>query len=265
MADPVLLQSTQPLAPLTWDTRHFGFPVAEIRQPALSDESLGQALDMARQQGVVLVYWSTAVERKLPPGLLQTYGGARADEKATFVAELSPTQGPAEVEAGPAKPRVTLYPRGEPTPRLLALGIAAGAHSRFARDGRVPRDRFEAMYRIWMERSVRRELADAVLLAILPGADREPAGLVTIRRTGQEASIGLLAVLESARGQGVGKCLMEGAHRWMAAHGVFRSRVVTQLTNEPACKLYRRSGYRRHEVKHVYHFWPRAGMVRHEQ
>ncbi len=265
MADQTLIQCAQPLVPLAWDTQHFGFPVAEIRQPAMSDESLNQTLDMARRQGVVLVYWSTETERKLPLGLLQAYGGTHADEKATFVAELSRDQSLAEVDVGGAGPRISLYPHAEPTPRLLALGIAAGAHSRFGRDDRVPRDRFEAMYRIWIERSVRGELADAVLVATLPGADREPAGLVTLRQYGQESHIGLVVVLDSARGQGLGSCLMKAAHRWMAARGVLRSHVVTQLTNEPACKLYRRSGYGLHEVKHVYHFWPRTGMVRHGQ
>jgi dTDP-4-amino-4,6-dideoxy-D-galactose acyltransferase len=258
-------QSAQPLTPLAWDTQHFGFPVAEICQPNLSDEGLRQALDLARRQGVVLVYWSTEAERKLPLGLLQAYNGTRVDEKATFVAELSRVRGQAEVEVGAARPCVTLYPRAEPTPRLLALGVAAGEHSRFARDSRVPRDRFEALYRIWLERSTRGELADAVLVATLSGADPEPAGLITFRQYGQEAHIGLLAVLAPARGQGLGGCLMKAAHHWMAARGVLRSRVVTQLANEPACRLYRRSGYCLHDVKHVYHFWPCTGMIQYGQ
>jgi dTDP-4-amino-4,6-dideoxy-D-galactose acyltransferase len=265
VADQALIQFAQPLVPLAWDTQHFGFPVAEIRQTTLSDEDLSQTLDLARRQGVVLAYWSTEAERKLPSGLLQAHGGKRADQKATFVAELSPDQVLAEAETGAARPRISFYPPAEPTPRLFALAIAAGEHSRFARDDLVPRDRFEAMYRIWLQRSIQGELADAVLVATLSGADREPAGLVTVCHHGQEAQIRLLAVLGSVRGLGLGSFLMKAAHRWMAGRGVLRSSVVTQLTNEPACKLYRRNGYHLHEVKNVYHFWPCAGKVRHGQ
>jgi len=139
------------------------------------------------------------------------------------------------------------------------LSLAAGVYSRFHCDPRFPRDKFEELYRIWIERSVRRELADVVLVA---RDATEPTsgllGMVTVSAAEAAGSIGLIAVAEMARGRGVGRRLIEAAHVWMRQCDAVEGRVVTQRANLPACRLYERAGYRLSTVEHYYHFWPQA-------
>jgi dTDP-4-amino-4,6-dideoxy-D-galactose acyltransferase len=247
---------SDPLTPLPWDSGHFGFPVARLTVPGGDAAAAAAALAEARRRGVVLVYWAVDPAHAVPGPLLTEFAGCLADRKATFTAEL------AAVDRGAAGESlgglgVRDYPRGPASEALTALAVAAGEFSRFRADPRVPRDRFVSLYGIWAERSARREMADAVLVA----AEAEgavPAGFVTASEAGGGASIGLIAVAAAARGRGVGGLLMRAVHRWMAGRGAARVTVVTQLDNVPACRLYERCGYHLAGVKHSYHFWPQA-------
>ncbi len=146
-----------------------------------------------------MVVWSTSPHTSVPRELLDEFHGTLADEKATFVASLA---GQPDAEAAAAMgeeyaggPRVCEYAEEEASQELIALSIAAGVQSRFCVDPRFPRDKFELLYRIWIERSVRRELADAVLVV---RESRAPSagllGMVTVSAAQSGGSIGLIAV-----------------------------------------------------------------------
>jgi dTDP-4-amino-4,6-dideoxy-D-galactose acyltransferase len=182
--------------------------------------------------------------------LLTEFRGQLVDRKVTYATSL---KAGATQTAATTSLHVGEHPRGPASRELLDLGLAAGWNSRYQVDPRIPRDRFIALYETWMDRSTRGELADAVLVA--QDASTQIAGVVTISLAQQTASIGLIAVHERCRGQGVGQQLMTEAHRWMREHGASEATVVTQLDNAGACKLYERSGYQIRDVKHVYHFW----------
>ncbi|MHB8876384.1 MAG: GNAT family protein [Myxococcaceae bacterium] len=82
---------------------------------------------------------------------------------------------------------------------LTRLALAAGEHSRFNRAPRFPKGGFEKLYRLWIERSITHEIADAVFVA------RRRAGLTGLVTVGEKqgrADIGLIAVDASARGFG---------------------------------------------------------------
>jgi dTDP-4-amino-4,6-dideoxy-D-galactose acyltransferase len=119
---------------------------------------------------------------------------------------------------------------------------------------------FVDMYRIWIKRSVRREIADVVLVARDDSLAGDLAGFVTIGREKSIGKIGLIAVADQARGRGVGRRLMAAAHSWMRSHGADQALVVTQLANEPACGLYRRCEYRLSALEHFYHLWPLSAV-----
>jgi GNAT superfamily N-acetyltransferase len=239
---------------LSWDSQHFGFPVAQIASPTLSDAELRDALRQARAYGTRLVYWATRPDRPVPDALLREYGGVLADRKLTFRAELSsPACFPTPPVAGI---QVQEYPPGPASDGLQGLALAAGHLSRFIVDPRMPRQQAENLYRTWMQRSARHELADAVFAAVESANPGDHVGMVTVSLKQAAGWIGLIAVAERLRGRGIGALLLREAHRWMVNQGATEAFVVTQETNVGACKLYESAGYRRHDLQHFYHFWP---------
>jgi GNAT superfamily N-acetyltransferase len=253
IAEPSALPGVEPLVRLPWDSAHFGFPVARLTVPARDTAAARRALDRARRGGVALVYWQTAPDQPVSPRLLDEFTGRLVDRRVTYLAELADT--PAETGEAAGGVTVREYPPGPAPATLKALGVSAGVHSRFGADPRIPAGRRIALYATWVERSTRRELADTVLVA--EGSPGGPAvGLVTAGVTGDLGTIGLIAVAAGLRGRGIGRALLATAHRWLRDRGAARVRVVTQLANVPACRLYEAAGYRRHDLRHTYHFWP---------
>jgi dTDP-4-amino-4,6-dideoxy-D-galactose acyltransferase len=251
---------------LDWDSVHFGFPVGRIAG-SVSDIELHAALNQARTRAFRLIYWATAPDREAPPQLLAEFGGRLVDRKVTFARAL----GPADRAAAPGGLTIIAFGQREVPDELTDLAIAAGEYSRFAVDPRIPRDRFEQMYRIWMAGSVCGEMAGTVLIARdeavhgaakkthlpnEPAGGAEIAGMITIKVTGSVGNIGLIAVAETHRGRGIGSRLIDAAHDWMVGRGASKTTVVTQQANVPACALYRRAGYTIEHAENYYHFWP---------
>ncbi len=239
---------------LLWDSAHFGMSVAWLRGAPFDEPALRLAIESAREAGIHLLYWAAELQDSVPGALLRELGGDEVDRKATFKAALH------ESRDGEPDGRLVIshYPVGPPSPRLIALAVAAGAYSRFRRDPRIPSERFHALYERWITRSTLGEIADAVLVARARETPDDPIGLVTLSITEAAGSIGLIAVEQKSRGCGVGSFLLRRGHHWLASCGAQSVSVVTQLDNQPACRLYEKAGYQRCDVKLVYHFWPQA-------
>jgi dTDP-4-amino-4,6-dideoxy-D-galactose acyltransferase len=156
---------------------------------------------------------------------------------------------------------ITEVPPGPASEALTALAVEAGSFSRFGVDPHIPRERFVALYRQWMERSTRRELAETVLAACRPEEPDVPLGMVTLALNRGEGVTGLIAVHKAARGRGIGARLLAADHDIRRQRGVSEMSVATQLANESACRLYRHAGYRLAEVNNMYHFWPQRAKV----
>ena len=247
---------------LKWECDHFGFPVAQLTRAQLTDDALAAALGLARERGIRLLVWAAPDGRRVPDTLLKEYDGTLVDRKATFHRLLQAEE--TGHDPAPAdRCRVEPYGEPRPSPALDELAISAGVFSRFRVDRRLPQEKFESMYRRWIERSVSGELADAVLVATVADRDDAPqdslAGMVTLSEAEGIGSIGLIAVAGAHRGLGIGSRLMHAAHQWMRDRDAHEATVVTQMANAPACRLYERFGYRVSRLQHYYHFWPPAG------
>lgn len=237
---------------LPWDSQHFGFAVATIRDANLDDASLEAALLVAKQSGIHLAYWATDPQRQVATPVLRTYSGRMVDQKATFLADLTPTL-PDSLETQAERFRILEYPKAPASEQLVSLAITAGRHSRFNVDPRIPKEKSETLYETWIRRSTLGEMADVVLTATDPGG--ETVGMITVSKADAVASLGLVAVLDGFQRQGIGYSLVSAAHQWMIACGAKQARVVTQLDNTAACRLYKRSGYRLQNLQRYYHFW----------
>jgi dTDP-4-amino-4,6-dideoxy-D-galactose acyltransferase len=257
------LSGTPALVRRDWECEHFGFSVAQISQANLNDAELVETLRLARDGGIRLAVWPTTETREVPGEITTEFAGALVDRKATFTRSLgaSPATETVDETTDQHCPGVFPYTASAPSSALIGLAIAAGKFSRFRVDPAFPQEKFLAMYRLWIERSVRGELADMVLVAaadLIDNPERvelDPAGMVTLAESGGVGQIGLIAVAGAMRGRGIGSALITAAHRWMQARGAVKTQVVTQLANLPACRLYERAGYQLARVQNFYHFW----------
>ena len=79
--------------------------------------------------------------------------------------------------------------------------------------------------------------------------------MITLGYQTTHAIIGLLAVQQGHRGQGIGKHLLDAALHYAQAWQLPEIQVTTQLDNEGACRFYEREGFERIHEEHVYHLW----------
>lgn len=229
---------------LDWDTRFFGRRIGRLDAGDPSSRGFSEALAAARAQGVEGLYWlASATDPEAPA--LAAQGGFRLTD-IRIVLEASPPSAP-----GPAPG--TLRPaRNEDLDALRAIARESHRDSRFYHDPGIPRDRCDALYETWIERSCA-GWADGVWVADDAG---DVAGYVTLHRDGPaQARIGLLAVGSRARGRGVGVSLVRQALREAAAWGAGTLSVATQARNVPAQRLYQRCGFLTSSVGLWYHRW----------
>ncbi len=241
--------TTPRLEALAWDSDHFGIPVERTGPGDWPEPALREALEDARGRGVRMVYHLRSPEDPLAASLLSAFGGARICTQARFGRDL-----PAAPEAPrPEGFRVGAFEGTSADPSLRELAVAAGEHSRFHVDPKIPEERWRALYELWIENSVRGELADRVLVATEPG-DGRAIGLVTVAFQRGFGEYGLVAVGERARRRGVASALVARAEHETGAAGLARAEVGTQRENERACAFYTSCGYRTIRLEDAYHF-----------
>lgn len=233
---------------LAWDSSHFGFATARIR-PDLSPRELADALQAMGRAGVRLGYLCVPIEQAQAQDAALRLGGRRVDRKTTYAGSVAGILGATAPSAQDASIAEAFGPMTE---SLRELALEAGAFSRFRVDADFPRSGFELLYSRWMERSLQREVAGAVFVA-LDGQD--PSGAVTVGEKGGRAEIGLIAVNARARGQGRARALVRRAALWARDAGLSSAQVTTQGDNLPACRLYESCGYSVESVQAVFHFW----------
>ncbi len=243
------------VVPVPWDSQHFEIPIARITSPELNDSELEDVLSYAKSGGVHLVYWATGPKRNLSPSLLEKFSGLLADRKVTFTMKDIRKSSSCSVEKQNHVFEVAEYTQTFTTERLLSLAVEAGFLSRFNTDPFIGKDRFQSLFHVWMTRSVERELADIVFVALHPSHPHKYLGVITASVENGIGKIGLLSVATDYQGRGIGSLLMHDVHHWMSLHGIREVHVVTQEANLPACNLYVRNGYRLHLVQQFYHFW----------
>jgi len=232
---------------LDWDSEFFGFKVAQIIPSISSEQELKMILSQMRNDDIRLAYGSSLVADdtlKQP----ESFGGLLVDHKTTYVINFKNVNIP---ENQPPVPVVS-YESTMPSNDMKALAIQSGNYSRFAVDPRITKEKFINMYVLWIEMSIKKELAREVLVIF---EDNRIVGMITLGEKNERGEIGLFAVQEQYRGKGFGQALVTAAHRWFIEKGYAQGQVVTQKANVSACHLYEKCGYSVEKVETFYHFW----------
>jgi dTDP-4-amino-4,6-dideoxy-D-galactose acyltransferase len=236
---------------LPWDSELFGRRLARLLAPRLDRDLLAEVERWCAERAVDGLYFLADPADPATALLAEEAGFRLVDIRVTLGLAL-PASRPAPAVAG-----VAIRPaRPEDVPALRALAAVAHTDSRFYYDLHFARERCDALFAAWIEKSCLGEAAEAVLVAEIGG---RPAGYVTCLLPAAEEArhgrIGLFAVAEAARGRGVGSLLVAAALGWFAGRGAERVSVVTQGRNVRAQRLYQRAGMATERVELWFHRW----------
>ena len=139
-----------------------------------------------------------------------------------------------------------------PSDKLIRLSLQAGIYSRFYIDQNFKIEQYNKLYSQWIESSVAKSLADFVFIN---GSEDSPNGFITLKLDKGFTQIGLIAVDDSQRGQGIGKKLIQKTEYVSKLKGYSIIKVVTQKGNASACKFYEYYGFGVEESINIYHYW----------
>ena len=229
---------------LTWDTEFFGIMTGRIIPTSMQENHLASILTEMRQKGFQLVYWASDHQYEYD---FQPYSGILVDKKTTFEINLQNI----DLDSMPLS-KTEPYSNSFPFFQLEKLAVQSGIFSRFARDNSFPHEKFTALYKTWIRKSVSGEMANEVLVI---RQNNHIAGMVTLSKKNEVGDIGLIAVDEEFRGSKFGQHLVYDAQRWFIQHSCHTAHVVTQGDNLPACHLYEKCGYQEIKIEFYYHFW----------
>lgn len=229
---------------LAWDSDFFGCRVARFNGHRLTAESLADALEWCRREGIDCVYFLCEVEPETV-SLAEAGNLHLVDIRVTLV-----LNGPAASMTPDGQIR-----RASADDIADLRRIAGSSHtdSRFYSDAHFPREHCDELYRTWIEKSCQ-GFADQVFVAEY--GDR-PAGYLSCHvRDAERGSVGLVAVAAEARDRGFGQRLLQQALGWFHDQGITRVDVVTQGRNTAALRVYERAGFGIDSVQLWYHLWP---------
>lgn len=230
------------ITPLSWDSEFFNQPVSHIE---CSSEQLPNVLNELTTQGTILAYY--ACTAPIDGSILTHFNGQHVDNKMTFSKVIS-AHHCSQKENDGVEPYDARFSRDD----ITRLALTSGEHSRFKRDPHITQQQFTALYTIWITRSLDKEIADEVLVV---GHKKNVIGMVTLTKRNECGTVGLIAVDKAHRGQGIGLRLMQAAETWFRQEQCRTMKVVTQLNNLAACRLYQKHQFELISNLYYYHFW----------
>lgn len=231
---------------LDWDSSFFGIKVGRINNAELSTSELRNLIVLMKDDNFDLVYLPS--KKEFDNKFISNLGGVLVDKKLTFKVDLSSLNLDGLISTDIVEP----YCKTMPLDEIEDLAIQSGKYSRFAVDPKLSNESFVSLYKIWINRSLNKEIASEVLLI---RDDKNIAGMVTLGDKNGVGDIGLIAVDSAYRGNGYGEILVRSAQKWFLLNGYKYSQVVTQGDNTPACNLYKKCGYEVSDFEYFYHFW----------
>jgi len=226
---------------LEWDSDFFGFPVGKTNQEIKSESDFEKIYS---KTDLNLIYYFT--KEQLDEELLKNeyFNVILVDAKVSIEKRLNPN---AKIH-----PKVEIYKEESVDPDLMQLALTAGLHSRFFKDENISYFKSKELYKIWIEKSVKRILADIVLVY---RENNKIIGFMTILTKGVNPHVSLLAVDPLFEGRGVSFALMSSMEGILLSKGYEIVKSETQDQNKKAMLIYRRQGVEFKEKHFVYHLW----------
>lgn len=236
---------------LEWDSQFFDRRIARARIHRLTEETAAELESWCELHRIDCLYFLADSSDPRTVRLAEAGNFAFVDVRITMRRSAENNLTP---NAAQSRVRDALE---SDVPALRTIARNSHTDSRFYYDGNFPRDRCDALYETWIEKSFR-GWAAKVLVA---GDEGSAGGYITCHLPTPEAGqIGLVGVAENAQGKGLGRELVSQALRWFAEQRVANVSVVTQGRNVRAQRLYQQAGFVTASLELWYHRWfARAG------
>ena len=232
------------IEPLDWDSQFFGYPVARI---SLDHEGMDKLDNLFQQLELekfrVTYFFVPPTEIELNNRIAQN-GSILVDQKATFSKTTEKHSKFSNI--------IIEYQGADINEKLIELVLQAGKFSRFRIDGNFSNKEYERLYIEWVTKSINKTIAFKTLVA-QNGSDI--VGLTTLGRRKHEADIGIVVVDGNFRQKGIGHDLIHSADNVAFENGLSEIKVVTQLKNKGACRLYEKCNFQIENITNVYHYW----------
>ena len=227
---------------LDWDSDFFKKKIGCINFK--QNDNINVLLIEAKNKRYQLIYLFGNKDCYIEDGILSQYNGHLADRKIIYQKKTQP------IISLPF--HVFEYKENILTPELEQLAYESGNYSRFKLDRNFDDGDFYRMYKIWMEKSVKKQMADNVF--VIKENDIIKA-MVTMKIDATKGRIGLISVSAATQGKGYGKALLVACEQELINKNITMLEVPTQIDNKQACGFYEKYGFIMHSITNIYHFW----------
>ena len=226
---------------LDWDSNFFKKKVGRI----LFEENIDMIsnLEFAKKKGYDLVYVFSRYNLYCSSDILSKFGGKLIDRKVQYAKKITTTI---------SESNVSEYSSLELSEPLEQLAYKSGQYSRFRVDNQFQEDDFSRLYKIWIKKSIEKEIADKVYVVKENDAIY---GMATLKIGVNKGEIGLIAVSDLHQGKGYGKALIEACYNDLLKRDINIIEVPTQFANKNACIFYEKCGFSIKSITNIYHFW----------
>jgi dTDP-4-amino-4,6-dideoxy-D-galactose acyltransferase len=229
---------------LEWDSHLFGYPVAKVLFKDTSSLNLDLVFQNLKDGRYRLTYLFVPQDEINISEYLLNIGCKLVDQKVLF--SKVPVFHIFE------KSHISEYDTLDHIDSMLELVYQAGTYSRFKLDNNFVNNEFEKLYKVWLSESIQKKIA---FKTFITRYNNEITGFATLGEKNGFADIGLIAVANGFRNQGIGTSLVYSLENEAHISGFNEITVATQLINLEACKLYKRCGFHIKSITNVFHFW----------
>ena len=232
---------------LQWDSDFFGLPVASLDGSHLQAETSKIVFEWCRKEKIRCLYFLADGTDSHTLRCAYNSGFQFIDVRVEMEYDLSNVP-QTEIPSLEIKP-VT---KKEQLNDILVLARKSHTDARFFKDLNFDRIKCEKLYEKWIDR----DFVKGNVLGFFPDDGENIKGYITFTMESSDvARIGLIAVEDQFRSQGVGAELLNITIAMSKKLKTKKLIVVTQATNTSALRLYEKAGFRISDTKIWFHKW----------
>lgn len=219
---------------LEWDSDFFGIEIGEFFYEEKVSESNFDEYE--------LIYVKSKIDNSLE---IKNFENTFSETKLIFVKELKQNNNTNE--------NIFSFKQLKIDKSLIyELAFESGKFSRFNLDPNFENDKFQELYKSWIDNSISNIFADDLLVYL---EKNEIHGFITYKKENDIATIGLVAVSQNCQGKGIGSQLLKAVEHNLINNSIKTVLIPTQQINEIACNFYKKQGYRIKETLFIKHYW----------